>query len=62
MASKIESTSQEVSDFPNFNMHKNGISLKLSADRWAASDLKAWLETSEFFGGLAAEYWPTVQT
>lgn len=32
MASKIESTSQEVSDFPNFNMHKNGISLKLSAN------------------------------
>lgn len=37
-------------------------SLSFQRDRWAASDLKAWLETSEFFGGLAAEYWPTVQT
>ena len=27
---------------------------------WAASDWKAWLETSEIFEGLAAEYWPTV--
>ena len=31
-------------------------------DPWAASDWKAWLETSEIFEGLAAEYWPTVPT
>ena len=36
--------------------------LSFQWDRWAASDLKAWLETSEIFGGLAADYWPTVQT
>lgn len=32
MGSKDESTSQQVSDFPNFKMHKNGISPKLSAN------------------------------
>jgi len=30
--------------------------------QWAASDFRAWLETSEIFKGLAAEKWPTVQT
>ena len=36
--------------------------LSFQRDQWAASDFKAWLETSEIFGELAAEYWPTVQT
>ena len=35
--------------------------LSFQRDRWAASDFKAWLETSEIFGGLVADYWPTVQ-
>ena len=39
-----------------------GDPLPFQVDQWAANDFRAWLETSEIFGGLTAEKWPTVQT